>query len=58
VRAAVEATAPTHRHLVYAIVDDDWQFVAVACDLPRRVPPEYRGTTWPPGNGDPGAIVR
>jgi hypothetical protein len=22
-----------------------------------RVPAEYRGTTWPPGNGDPGAIL-
>jgi hypothetical protein len=41
---ASNLTDPAHRHLLHQIVDDDWQYVAVCCDLPDRT--DDRMPSW------------
>jgi hypothetical protein len=33
---ATQMTDASHRYLLHVIVDDDWEIVSVACDLPDR----------------------
>jgi hypothetical protein len=46
VTIAVTLTAPEKRFLVHGIVDDDWNLIGVACDLPERHRPIIEEPDW------------